>query len=180
MNAGVLDALGWTPERGVLSAEDGLGSLCRFSRTCVAVVEQLWTPEVNPVVVGTATGVSTHPGTVLEELGRRWPRASVELVVGGAQTLPASFMEASFALEDAETVLWVVVELQPGAELCSAFRLSRRASTFLELTRASDSVDPVAPHLNPCAGAVVLADAFGDEGVSVRVASWSISLRASG
>ncbi len=181
MKVGVVDALGWEPERGALSAEDGLGALSRFSRTCAAVVERCWDPAASRVIVGTATGASVPAATVLEELGGRWPKATVELVVGGAQTLPTCLIEAAFALEHADAVVCVVTELQPGAELCSVFRLAKTASMVLELAhRPGRRGESASSHLNPCAGALALADGIGGGGVSVRVASWSIALAVNG
>lgn len=179
MKASVHAASAWTPERGVLSAEDGLGQLSRFGRTCAAVVERVGVPDATlPIIVGTRHGATVSPAKVGEELELRWPDAEVSLLHAGADTLPVSLLDACLVLSRWNRVLWTVVDLQPGAELAACILLSRESSrTQILLERLDEPVPGVEPHLNPCAGIVALADAVGVKSVSIKVSSWSLALQ---
>ncbi len=172
----------WTPERGALSAEDGLARLCRFSRTCAAVLDEIRGPEVEtPLVVGTATGAAESPRRVAEELRERWPGSDVHLVTSGLETVPASLLEAMCLLTRCDEVSWVVVDLQPGAELVGAFTLANQApGRRLTMLRMAEAAEPFAAHLNPCAGVLSLGVAPRDEGVSIKVGRWSLALDTTG
>ncbi len=182
MKARVLDAVYWTPERGALSAEDGLGGLSRFVRTCAAITERLRGPDVTSrVVVASCTGAADPPASVASELEARWSGARVSVVSAGVETVPASFLEAAFMLELADVVLWTVVDLFPGAELGASFVLGR-ASTgpTLELTRLREPEPQPDPHLNPCAPVLRLEAAVGASIPPIRVGSWGLSLHDAG
>lgn len=168
----------WTPERGALSAEDGLADLCRFSRTCAAVLDEIRAPEVKtPLVVGTATGATESPGRVAEELRERWPGSDVHLISSGPETVPGSLLEAMCLLRRCDELSWVVVDLQAGAELVGAFTLAKQApGRRLSMLRLSDAAEPLAAHLNPCAAVLSLGAAQRDESVSIKVGRWSVAL----
>lgn len=178
MKAWVADASVWTPERGALSAEDGLGSMSRFSRTCAAVVERLLVPDGDVLVIlGTSTDPSASPAEVTDELRGRWPGSSLEIVVAGAQTLPLSGLDALASVGCGRTVVWAVVDLKPGAELAAVLRLSAVATdTVLEILPTEEVAPPVADHLNSCAGVLSLLDTVGRESVSIKVDSWSLTV----
>lgn len=174
MKIGVRDAIGWTPERGVLSAEDGLGSMSRFSRTCAALSETIWTPNVDvPVVLGTTNSGDIDPSEALAEVEARWA-SRCALVRAGLQTVPLSLLEARFAMAEQGTALWVVVDLTPGAEVAAAFLLSGDGGDTLELA-ATEAAARKPPPLNPCAGVLQLADVEMGETVSIQVGSWTVA-----
>lgn len=170
----------WTPERGALSAEDGLASLSRFSRTCAAVLDEIRAPGVTtPLVVASATGSTEAPERIARELGERWPGAELHLVTSGLETVPASLLEAMCVLSRHEELSWVVVDLHPGAELVGAFTLGNQApGRGLTVSRLAEPAPPPAPHLNPCSGVLSLGEAPRDESVSIRVGHWSLALDA--
>lgn len=178
MKAWVADASVWTPERGTLSAEDGLGSMSRFSRTCAAVVERVLIPDRDVLLVlGTSTAPSTSPTEVVDELRERWPDSGLEIVVAGVQTLPLSSLDALVAVGCGRTVVWAVVDLKPGAELAAVLRLSAVATdTVLEVRQTDEAAPPVADHLNSCAGVLSLVDTVRGESVSIKVDSWSLTV----
>ncbi len=179
MKAWIADASAWTPEHGALSAEDGLGSLSRFSRTCAAVVERILVPNREVLVIlGTSTAPSLSPHQIADELQQRWPHTGLELVVAGSQTLPLSGLDALLSVGCGKTVLWAVVDLKPGAELAAVFRLSPVATDrVLELQRIDAAAPPVADHLNSCAAVLSLVDTPGRESVSIKVGSWSLTVK---
>lgn len=178
MKAWLSDAWVWTPERGALSAEDGLASLSRFSRTCAAVVENILVPDVDVLVVlGTSTPPAVSPAEVADELRRRWPGSGLEFVVAGAQTLPLSGLDALVSVGCGRTVLWAVVDLKPGAELAAVIRLSAVATDrSLEILPMDEVAPPVADHLNSCAGVLSLVETVAQESVSIKVGSWSLTV----
>lgn len=182
MKAFVRASVSWTPERGGLSAEDGLADLSRFSRSCAAVLEELRAPDATtPLVVGTASGAPESPSVIVEELRERWPGTSVHVVTAGLETVPASLLEAVSLLGTHGEVSWVVADLQPGAELVRAFTLAETAPGHeLTLSRLAEAVPPGDAHLNPCA-AVLSLDLMGrDESVSIKVGRWSLALVTGG
>lgn len=178
MRAFLRDHLTWTPERGTLSAEDGLANLSRFSRSCAAVLEDIRHPDQTaPVVVGTATGAAESPATIASELAGRWPNTDVHLVSAGVETVPASLLEAIALLRRYEVLSWVVVDLHPGAELVGAFTLANETpGRRLSLSRLAEPAQPPARHLNPCAAVLSLGAARRDESVSIKVGRWSVAL----
>ena len=108
MNGWVEDASVWTPELETLSAEDGLGSLSRFSRTCAAVVERLIVPDEEVLVVlGTSTPPTVPLTEVTAELLDRWPGCGLEYVVAGRDTLPLSGLDALVSVGSRRTTLWL-------------------------------------------------------------------------
>lgn len=178
MKAWVADASVWTPERGALSAADGLASMSRFSRTCAAVVERILVPDRDVLVIlGTSTAPSVSPEDVADELRRRWPDSGLEFVVAGAQTLPLSGLDALVSVGCGRTVVWAVVDLKPGAELAAVIRLSETATdTTLEILPTDEVAPPVADHLNSCAGVLSLVETVGRESVSIKVDCWSLTV----
>lgn len=173
MKAKLVDAVAWTPERGALSADDGLGALCRFARACAAVSEWMLVPDANtPVVIGTRSGAKLAPPIVEAQLVDRWPGARVSFVSGGLETVPLSLLEALLSLRKSRRVLWVVAELQPGAELVGAFLLERGEGAGLSLERLPEPTATLAAHLNPCAPVLALQS---KESVSIRVGSWLLT-----
>lgn len=178
MRAYVRAHVTWTPERGALSAADGLANLCRFSRTCAAVLDEIRAPEVKtPLVVATATGAAASPRRVAEELRERWPGSDVHLITSGLETVPASLLEAMCLLSRYDEVSWVVVDLHAGAELVGAFTLANQApGRRLTMLRLADAAEPPAAHLNPCAAVLSLGTAQRDESVSIKVGRWSVAL----
>lgn len=178
MKAWVADASAWTPEQGALSAQDGLGALSRFSRTCAAMVERVLFPDGGVLVIlGTSEGLSISPTEVADELRGRWPDAGLEIVVAGSQTLPLSGLDALVSVGCGRTVLWAVVDLKPGAELAAVLRLSSVATaTVLEIAPTDGVAHRVAAHLNSCAGVLSLIDTVGRESVSIKVGPWSLTM----
>lgn len=177
--AGLLEAAVWTPEDGGLSAEDGLGALSRFSRSCAAVSERVRSPNAStPIIVGTVRGCTEPPLVVHDELQGRWPGARISIVMGHAETIGVSFLEASIALQDASQVLWTIVELQPGAELVAAFLLCREGGSSVTLERCAEPKCAPVPHLNPCAP--VLGLKRREEAISIRAGSWVLTLAPNG
>lgn len=178
MKAWIADASVWTPERGALSAEDGLGKLSRFSRTCAAVVERVLVPDDGVLVIlGTSTHVSISPTEVADELRGRWPKAGLEFVVADSQTLPLSGLDAVLSVGCGRTVLWAVVDLKPGAELAAVVRLSEVATDkVLELQQTDEVAPPVPDLLNSCAGILSLVDTPDRKSVSIKVDSWSLAV----
>ncbi len=178
MNAWVSDASAWTPERGVLSAEDGLGALSRFSRTCASVVERVTVPDSEVLVIlGTSTKPELPPAEVARELKARWPDAGLEIVIAGPDTLPLSGLDALVSVSTSRTVLWTVVDLKPGAELAAVIRLSSIATNRrLEIARTDEVAPAVAEHLNSCAGVLSLVDTVAPQSVSIKVGSWSLAV----
>ncbi|MCR9166319.1 MAG: hypothetical protein ACE37F_00165 [Nannocystaceae bacterium] len=170
----------WTPERGALSAEDGLARLSRFSRCCAAVLEEVRRPSaVSPLVVGTASGSSCSPEQVATELGERWQGAEVHLISSGPQTVPASLFEAIAMLERHGEVSWVVVELKAGVELVGAFTLANAPpGRRLALSRSTEAAPPPADHLNPCAAVSSLVVTTPRKSVSIKVGRWLMALES--
>lgn len=178
MRSWVADASTWTPECGALSAEDGLGALSRFSRTCAAVVERIRIPDADVLVVlGTSTQPQAAPADIATELRGRWRDCGVDLVIAGPDTLPLSGLDALVAAAGPRTVLWAVVDLQPGAELAAVVELSRTATDKrLEIEWTDDVGPPLPNHLNSCTGVLSLLDTVGPQSVSIKVGSWSLAV----
>ncbi|MBV1861018.1 MAG: hypothetical protein KUG77_21555 [Nannocystaceae bacterium] len=178
MRTWIADASVWTPERGAVSAEDGLGALSRFSRTCAAVVERVLIPDRDVLVIlGTSTLPTVSATDVARELGARWPGSGLEFVVAGSKTLPLSGLDALASVGCGRTVLWAVVDLKPGAELAAVVRLSRAATnTRLEIARTDELAPPAAEHLNSCAGLLSLVETVDRGSVSIKVDSWSLAV----
>ncbi|MGH1344041.1 MAG: hypothetical protein ACRBN8_20955 [Nannocystales bacterium] len=178
MKAWIADASVWTPEHGALSAEDGLGSLSRFSRTCASIVERVLPPSREVLVIlGTSTPPEASPEQTALELKQRWPDCGLEFIVAGAQTLPMSGMDALVSMGHGRTVLWAVVDLKPTAELAAVVRLSSvPTDRRLELTRTDEVAPPPAEHLNSCAGVLSLVDTVGRESVSIKVGPWCLAV----
>jgi len=178
LNGWIADASVWMPERGALSAEDGLGSLSRFSRTCASLVERVIAPDDEVLVIlGTSTKPELSPAEVARELRGRWPGSGVEIVTAGSETLPLSGLDALVSVRPERTVLWTVVDLKPGAELAAVLRLSSVATDRrLEIARTDEVAPPVAEHLNSCAGVLSLVETVGPKSVSIKVGSWSLAV----
>ena len=109
MRASIVDGVSWTPERGALSAEDGLGRLSRFARSCVAVGEWLLVPDATtPIVLGTKTGAPEAADTITDALNGRWPGTRSTIICGGFETVPMSLLQACIELRRSPRVLWIV------------------------------------------------------------------------
>ena len=176
MKASIVDGMWWTPERGALSAEDGLGKLSRFARSCAAVSERILVPDAEtPVVLGTKSGAAQAASTITEQLLDRWPGTRLTVVSSGLETVPASLLEACIALRRSPRVLWVVAELHPGAELVAALLLARTGGATLSIARLPQVAPPPAAHLNPCAAILALERATATESVSIGVGSWLLT-----
>jgi len=181
VKASIVDGVWWTPERGALSAEDGLGDLSRFGRSCAAVSEWLLVPDAStPVVLGTKTGAAEAANTITDELLGRWPGTRATIVSGGNETVPSSLLQACIELRRSARVVWIVAELHPGAELVSAFLLARTGPATLALERLAEPAAPPASHLNPCAAILTLQQRAPSESVSIRVGSWLLTCQPAG
>ena len=172
MKAYVRDAIAWTPERGGLSAEDGLGALTRFARTVAATTERCGWPTVgSAIIVGGRDLAGASADEVVRALADRW-ESEVELVTAASNTVPLSLLDALLTVSERGGAWWIVADLSPGAEVVAAFDLSGDSGCALTLTRTESGTEP----LNPCAGVVRLADGFGRETVSIQVGSWAVAL----
>ncbi len=129
------------------------------------------------VIVGTSTLPKTPPLEIATELQKRWPGCGLELVVAGAHTLPLSGLDALVATVGPRTVLWAMVDLQPGAELAAVVELSGTATDKrIEIAWTDDVAPPGPDHLNSCSGVLSLLDTVPRQSVSIKVASWSLAV----